>query len=421
MFRGALRLVRAVPAHIEAGGARQGLAYAWWIPLLCALATVALALISLFQRDAVFPPQPVAVGAGIIIVAFVIEFVARTWMPWWMTSALLIGSVAWLLADASNVSRPLDMAPVILAFLSAQITATDGPRIGGFVAAISVALLVPFGLDGRILHVAEILVGFIIGSMLRWQMRALVAERAARAGERERATLDERQRIAREIHDLVGHSLSVTLLHVTGARRALTEDADIDEAVDALRDAERIGRKAMTDIRGTVSVLASETSSTQPLPDADDIADLVDGVRAAGIDVRYDVHGTTDHLPSSTGIGVYRVAQESLANVAKHAPSSPVHLRLDIEPRQVRLQVHNRLAHPGAPVGSGSGLNGMAARAEQLGGTCRSGAEGDQWTVDLIVPIAADTAATTVDGSAERGTGTDDAPHRDHTVRRLLK
>lgn len=384
-----LTFFRGIPARIEEGGARHGLAYAWWIPAICAVGTVTLAIIALVQRDALLPPRLVSLAPIVLVGAFLLEFLTCKWMPWWMTTPLLIGSVAWLMADASGVSRPIDMAPAILAFVCAQITATDGVRIGAFVTTTSIAVVATFGLDGRMLHVLEILLGLMVGAMLRWQMRALVAERAARTGDRERATLAERQRIAREIHDLVGHSLSVTLLHVTGARRALSEDGDVPDAIEALSEAERIGRQAMADIRRTVHVLATESEDAHPLPTAADVDQLVADVRTAGLRVSYRTNGDPDSLPPSAGLGIYRVAQESLANVAKHAPREQVDVRLDITGREVRLEVRNRRPTPHTPQGrDGSGITGMTSRAEQLGGRCCTGPRGDEWVVDFVVPIA---------------------------------
>src|SRR5260370_23167810 len=98
------------------------------------------------------------------------------------------------------------------------------------------------------------------------------------------AILRARQRIAREVHDVVAHSLSITLLHLTGARRSLQEDRDVDEAVDALTEAERVGRTAMAEIRGTVGLLPRSPSGTRPLPGVYDLAGLLERTPAAGLD-----------------------------------------------------------------------------------------------------------------------------------------
>lgn len=174
----------------------------------------------------------------------------------------------------------IDPAPISLGFAVGEVTATEGGRRGLVALAAGAAVLLTFGdYDSDVvpLFVGELVLGLVLGYMLRWQMRALAAEQSARHEERVRATLAERQRVAREIHDLVAHSLSVTLLHVTGVRRALEQDADIPEAIEALTDAERIERQAMADIRRTVGVLATDTSDTSETYATDDTRPLPDG------------------------------------------------------------------------------------------------------------------------------------------------
>jgi signal transduction histidine kinase len=238
-------------------------------------------------------------------------------------------------------------------------------------------------------YVIEIISGFVVGYMLRWQMRALAAERGERERERERATLAERQRIAREIHDLVAHSLSVTMLHVTGAKQALIEDNDVDDAVAALSDAEQVGRQAMAEIRRTVSVLATEPSGAHPLPCAEDIDALVAQVRDAGLPVDFRSRGDLTRLSPAIGLGMYRILQESLTNVAKHAPGEKAEVNVDVGRARASLVVRNR--RPGQTVDpDGSGTSGMASRAEQIGGDFRIGPDASdplQWVVDLAVPV----------------------------------
>ena len=121
--------------------------------------------------------------------------------------------------------------PLVATFLVAETTVTEGVRPRALVSVLATAAMVIFdpgptaGSDVAMLILTSD-IGFFIGFTMRWQMRALAAERRARAQEAERATLAERQRIAREIHDLVAHSLSVTMLHVGGARQALVAGDD---------------------------------------------------------------------------------------------------------------------------------------------------------------------------------------------------
>ena len=99
--------------------------------------------------------------------------------------------------------------------------------------------------------------GWLVGYLMHTQRRLMIEQEGAQAALAEHAAGDERRRIAREVHDVIAHSLSITLLHLTGARRGLQQDGDIDEAVDALEQAEQLGRQAMGDIRRTVGLLDS--------------------------------------------------------------------------------------------------------------------------------------------------------------------
>lgn len=402
------RWANAFADRIEEEGGRHGLAYPWWIPVASVAGQVGCAIVAVAQRGAVLPPEPVALAVVLVAAPYVLQFV-RPWVPWWLRSLFVLSGTAWLLTTPGGVDPQMDVTVGVIAIMNAEVTATDGAKVGIGVTAVSIVVFMVSDLNaGTGLHTIEIMFGLVVGAMLRTQMRAVVAERDARAGESERATLAERQRIAREIHDLVGHSLSVTLLHVTGARRALSEDDDVPEAIDALTDAERIGRQAMTDIRRTVHVLATEPEGTAPLPSAGDVDALVDDVRAAGLTVDYRVVGDREALSPAAGLGVYRIAQESLANVAKHAPQERVDLTLDVGVDRLRLRVRNRRPDPHEPPGTdGSGLTGMASRAQQLGGACEAGPDGDHWQVDLVVPVR----------SADHDT---QKPEPDCRVRRML-
>src|SRR5207237_7269040 len=126
-----------------------------------------------------------------------------------------------------------------------------------------------------------------------------------------------RQRIAREIHDVVAHSLAVTMLHLTGARLALHRDPK--EAEQALLEAERLGRESLAEIRRTVGLLAPEgTGTAAPMPTAVDIPQLVREFEAAGLDVDFELTCDAHALARATGLGLYRVAQESLSKAVWH-------------------------------------------------------------------------------------------------------
>jgi signal transduction histidine kinase len=185
----------------------------------------------------------------------------------------------------------------------------------------------------------------------------------------------------------VAHSLSVTMLHLTAARRSLEEDreAGIDEAINALRDAESLGREAMTDIRTTVGLLGQE-SAPAAAPDLRDLPALVSDFRQAGMQVTLAVRGDPAAVPPNAGLSLYRIAQESLANVAKHEPGSRAEVDLDCSAEGQRLRVGNTRVLGRPRQGGGSGLTGMRQRAELLGGTFSAGPEGERWMVDVALP-----------------------------------
>jgi signal transduction histidine kinase len=192
-----------------------------------------------------------------------------------------------------------------------------------------------------------------------------------------------------EVHDVIAHSLSITLLHLTGARRGLQQDGDIDEALDALEQAEQLGRQAMGDIRRTVGLLDAGPTRTKPEPGIDDIAVLVTDFNRAGLTVDLVTDGATERVSAAAGLALYRIAQESLANIAKHAPESTAAIRLTISRRTAELSVTNRLptrvaAHTPS---AGRGLTGMRQRIELLDGAIDVGPIDDEWRVRASVSL----------------------------------
>ncbi len=395
----------AVRGRLEANIAAHGLAYPWWVPVMSFLGQVTCVVTALALREALWPPEVLWLALVLVLWAGVFDLLVGRLIPWWVelasvlaASALLLSQPVAAVGQAGAQSLTIDTAPAILALFTAEMVAREGVRLGALVGVVSVSVIgVAASADtitGVPVHLVDVLLGFVIGGMLRSQMRALTAERAARAGERERATLAERERIAREIHDLVAHSLSVTLLHITGARHALrdiddpsTAGFDVADVDGALADAEQVGRQAIADIRQTVSTLADGPSATRALPGAADICGLVAQMELAGLDVQYVEDGDPAMLAHGTGLGLYRIAQESLANIAKHAPEATARVRFSVQQRRARLTVRNALP-PGHLIhDGGSGIAGMRARAAQLGATVVAGPEDDDWVVDVRLPL----------------------------------
>jgi len=210
--------------------------------------------------------------------------------------------------------------------------------------------------------------------------RLLAQERAARAAEAESAALAERARIAREIHDVLAHSLSAQLVHLEAARLLIERGADRDQILERVVAARGMARDGLTETRQALSALRGELT---PLEDF--LAQLVGTTVGAEVTIT----GERRALPAEASQAVRRVAQEALTNVRKHAPGAKVRLRLDYGQHQVILDVRDSGGSPGelAAAGGGYGLLGMRERAELLGGSLDAGPEEEGFAVTLKVPV----------------------------------
>jgi signal transduction histidine kinase len=226
----------------------------------------------------------------------------------------------------------------------------------------------------------------LLGLLIRQQAELVTQLREAQAGLAERARAEERNRIGRELHDVIAHTLTVSLLHVTSARLAVEHDPA--DAARSLAEAERLSRESLDEVRLAVGMLHSrgEAGRTAPLPGVDGLPALVDRFAAAGADVTLAVDGDTSRLHAATGLTVYRITQEALTNAVKHAPGAPAVVTLTVGPAEVRLAVDSA----GAPgTGSGLGMISIRERAESVGGRCQAGPGGSGWLVAATLPLAA--------------------------------
>lgn len=388
-----LRLLDPVKTRVEEACAQLGVSYPWWIPASSSFATALFVGIAVVQRGGVHAPWTVLLAAVLALSPLAVWASLGRLLPKTLEAALMMVAATILLAHRG--AEP-DIAPLVLTISAAEMAAIASFRTASAVVFVEAAIITIAGvrhqLPGWPIYLVGLDIGAWVGMALRWQMRALNAERARRETTAQQAVLAERQRIAREVHDVVGHSLSVTLLHLTGARLALVQDADIDEAVHALEEAERVGRSAMADLRRSVGVLASNSLGTEPLPTLTDLPDLVAKTRAAGIDVAFVQSGEVAELSAASGLGLYRIAQESLANIVKHAPTASASVELATNDDTMRLVVRNDLDGSAQLTdGLGLGLPGMAARAEQIGATLTVGPDGTDWVVAVDVPLSGTT------------------------------
>jgi signal transduction histidine kinase len=205
---------------------------------------------------------------------------------------------------------------------------------------------------------------------------------------------EERSRIARELHDVVAHAVSVMIVHADGAAYTIRSQPEVAE--NAVRTIADTGRLALTEMRRLLGVLRSEESETQwaPQPDARGVVELAENTRAAGVPVRLEINGDVDDLPVGVGLSVYRIVQEALTNIIKHAGAGTTALvRLARSPEELRLEVTDNwfgTPHDVVKVSGGNGLIGMRERAAVLGGEFEAGPNpGGGWRVRATFPLAA--------------------------------
>ena len=212
---------------------------------------------------------------------------------------------------------------------------------------------------------------------------AVVQLRSAQEELAERSRAEERNRIAAEVHDVIGHALTVSLLHISAARLALDETPQ--EARRSLSEAERLTRASLEEVRATVGLMRTDSADQRtPLPGADDLPALVESFRRAGSDVQLRVDDHLGTLGATRGLAAYRIVQEALTNATRHAPGQPVVVRVGPTEEGTTVTVRNDGPPNPAPTSS-SGLLGMRERAESLGGHLTAGPTDSGWLVEAVL------------------------------------
>jgi signal transduction histidine kinase len=237
-----------------------------------------------------------------------------------------------------------------------------------------------------------------LGGLALWMWRSRAEEgrhrlaetQRAREAELRRAVESERSRIARELHDVVTHNVSVMVIQAGAARRTL--DPAAGQAREALLAVEHAGRTAMAELRHVMGLLASagEDAALTPQPGLDQLEPLVDRVREAGLPVRLSVTGTPRPVPAGEALAAYRVVQEALTNAVRHAAGASATVSVHYADEELRVEVTDTGGRPTTPGGSGRGLMGLRERLAVYGGTLRAGPPltGDGYRVDAVIPLA---------------------------------
>jgi signal transduction histidine kinase len=234
---------------------------------------------------------------------------------------------------------------------------------------------------------------------------ALEHERTRFHDEMSQAVERERAQIARDLHDIVAHGVSVMVVQIGGARMQLDEDPQ--RAGRSLLEAEEAGRQALADLRRMLGVLRAPpgSSDAQPRPGLRHLGALVHRAGNAGLHVQVSVTGELQELPAAVDISAYRITQEALTNVIKHSRADREHLEIEVTDRHLALRVRDRGPAREDREPGGHGLVGIRERVAFLGGDTRIGPDGaGGWQVAVTMPSSRASAGSGQATPEPRGT-----------------
>jgi signal transduction histidine kinase len=278
-------------------------------------------------------------------------------------SVIALGRLATLTSVGVGAILGIGLSDTVLVVVSHLVAGQSAA--GAFSDAGVMLLLVLIGLNRRQYEVQAL------------QAEALLEQtRVAQAEHARAAALDERTRIARELHDVLAHSLGALGVQLELAEALLDERSDVDGALKSVRRSRRLAADGLVEARNAVTALRRDV-----LPLADALAATAAAhARDHRVSVAFDAEGEPRPLPSAVVVALVGIAREALTNAGKHAPGEDVRMRLTYEPGAVRLEVRNALGEF-TRTGEGFGLAGMRERLALAGGTLTSGPDDGHWRV----------------------------------------
>ncbi|WP_328670674.1 sensor histidine kinase [Streptomyces sp. NBC_00328] len=388
--------------------------YPTWVDSFWAVALLGISWVSISNLNgAATGPSSTATALPIAVVLSAVVALRRR-MPEKMLVLAVAAGLAQLVLDVP--SAPEDFAMLVIIYT----VAADGARwasrlalIGGLCAGTLSQLRWPTEASGpggvfmAIFQTVPFALAWVLGDSIRTR-RAYLAqleERAARL-EKEReaqakvAVAAERARIARELHDVVAHNVSVMVVQADGA--AYVMDTAPDQARKALETISGTGRQALAEMRRLLGVLRTgehqEGGEYVPQPDVEQLDDLIEQCRTSGLPVDFKVEGTPRPLPSGVELTAYRIVQEALTNTRKHGgPNAGASVRLVYFDDGLGLLVEDdgkgaphELYEEGGADGQGHGLIGMRERVGMVGGTLDAGPRpGGGFRISALLPLKA--------------------------------
>jgi signal transduction histidine kinase len=319
----------------------------------------------------------------------------------WPIPVLVVVVLGATLTSRDTATPWVQVASVAIASFTVGERASDRIRSAFVVLVLAALVAVAFVAQGEepvesiVLPFVFLVPSWLLGDVVRsWRLeavrRAHETERAVRAREEQltAATAEERRHVARELHDVVAHAVSVMVIQAGAARQVLRSSPD--EAEDALLAVETTGREAMAELRRFLGSLsdADEAPGLAPQPGIDALAGLMDRVREAGLPASLEIDGMVRSVPVSLEVTVFRIVQEALTNALRYAERATTLVRLTWEPDQLRLEILDDGPGDSGTARGGRGLVGMRERASLAGGHLEAGPRvGGGYAVRAWLPL----------------------------------
>ena len=338
-------------------------------------------------------------GTGtLVLLAFVVSapLVLRTRFPLsaWAVSAATIIFTSLVIPPGSLGGTDIPVAGALVYGLCLYAVALRGrPRIVAAAAAITVAGAA--FIDPRRVAQAVFLaaVPILLGGVVRvWRSGERQLEEQERRHSGERALLEERQRIARELHDVVAHHMSVIAIQAEAAPYKTADPPP--ELVESFGEIRASALAGLAELRRVLGVLRTGEPGTAPQPGLAELDALLDSARSGGVSVAVTCSGIAVDLPEGVDLSAYRIVQEALSNAMRHAPGSHVQVQMAYRPDSLALEIRNDavasvlVASGSGEAGGGHGLVGMRERATMLGGSLDAGPTGDGgFLVAAVLPV----------------------------------
>jgi signal transduction histidine kinase len=372
------------------------------VDVLIVLAAVESALEVALRNDSLDAPRSslwFAVPAAAIMV---LPLLARRRFPFGAPAALWLLAAAVSFVDGRLVVFPVGVyvAGMAASLLLGNLRDERQGRLGLLIVlggAVTVVYNDPAHGAGDFIFIPVLFaIGWIAGFALRERAeQAEAAEVRATQAERDRdaaariAVAEERARIARELHDIVAHAVSVMVLHVGAVRHRLPE-ADAEDR-DALKGVEQTGRMALAEMRRLLGAMRRDGEELElaPQPGLDSVDSLLEEIRRAGLPVELHVEGEPFPLPRAIDLSAYRIVQEGLTNVLKHAHAGQADVTVRYGPADLQIEVRDDGQGPAASDGLGHGLVGIRERVKIYGGEMSaSPANGRGFVLSTRLPLA---------------------------------